>query len=105
MKSGVKFPILRFYEWEGDWVSLGYFQSLKEARGAWGEGLSYVRRWTGGGIVDHRYDATYSLVIPGAEPLARLRGGESYCLIHRALQGVLLDGGVALFGDGKGFGG
>ena len=25
-------PILRFYHWEGDWVSLGYFQSLEAAR-------------------------------------------------------------------------
>lgn len=78
-------PILRFYEWSGDWVSLGYFQSLAEARGIFGEELSYVRRWTGGGIVDHRADSTYTLVIPRSEDLAGSRGSESYCAIHKAV--------------------
>ena len=25
-------PLLRFYDWDGGWVSLGYFQNLAEAR-------------------------------------------------------------------------
>jgi len=45
-------PILRIYDWDGDWVSLGYFQSLAEAQRLFGNEVSYVRRWTGGGIVD-----------------------------------------------------
>jgi len=88
-------PVLRLYEWSGDWVSLGYFQSLAEARGIFGEDANYVRRWTGGGIVDHRADSTYTLVIPRSEDLAGSRGSESYCAIHKAVAACLQRGGQA----------
>ncbi|YCM45091.1 hypothetical protein V2O64_03535 [Verrucomicrobiaceae bacterium 227] len=88
-------PVLRFYDWLGDWGSLGYFQSLAEARAVFGEGPNYVRRWTGGGIVDHRTDSTYTLVIPRSESLAGSRGGESYCAIHKAVAACLQQEGQA----------
>jgi len=77
-------PVLRVYRWEGKWGSLGYFGKLEEAKQSF-DGCDWVRRWTGGGIVDHRADWTYTLVIPVNEPLAKLRGAESYRLIHQAL--------------------
>ncbi|MDA7881769.1 hypothetical protein N9A94_05640 [Akkermansiaceae bacterium] len=86
---GKELPILRFYEWSGDWVSLGYFQSLAAARATFGEKPGYVRRWTGGGVVDHRNDATYTLIIPRSEPLASVGGGKSYHGIHAALGSCL----------------
>jgi len=58
-------------------------------------GLQWVRRWTGGGTVDHREDLTYTLVIPISHPLARARGAESYRLIHEALAGALEQAGVS----------
>ena len=70
-------------------MSLGCFQSLAEARGIFGDTPRYVRRWTGGGIVDHRADCTYTLVIPKSEPLAGSRGSESYCAIHKAVAACL----------------
>ncbi len=88
-------PVLRLYEWAGDWVSLGYFQGLAEAKGIFGETPKYVRRWTGGGIVDHRSDTTYTLVIPRCEALADSRGSESYCAIHRAVAACLQNQGKA----------
>lgn len=88
-------PVLRLYEWAGDWVSLGYFQGLAEARGIFGETPDYVRRWTGGGIVDHRSDSTYTLVIPRCEALAGSRGSESYCAIHGAVAACLQKKGQA----------
>lgn len=95
MQSVGDTAILRLYSWDGDWASLGYFQSLAEARGIFGEGVNYVRRWTGGGIVDHRQDVTYTLVIPRSHELAGKRGNESYCAIHREIARCLGEGGIA----------
>lgn len=77
-------PVLRVYGWEGDWGSVGYFGKIAEARGLL-PGLQWVRRWTGGGIVDHRKDWTYTLVCPAGLEFSRLRGAESYRLIHEKL--------------------
>lgn len=86
-------PILRQYQWSGDWVSLGYFQSLRSAKMIFGSASKYVRRWTGGGVVDHRDDATYSLMIPRSGQLVSIGGSESYRQIHTALARCLLDRG------------
>ena len=82
-------PLLRVYDWLGDWVSLGYFGQRREAEAMMGKGVPLVRRATGGGIVDHRIDRTYSLVVPKACELARRRGTESYRAIHTALAAAL----------------
>ncbi len=82
-------PLLRVYDWLGDWVSLGYFGQRREAEAMMGKGVPLVRRATGGGIVDHRIDRTYSLVVPKACELARRRGAESYRVIHTALAAAL----------------
>ncbi|MDB4313111.1 hypothetical protein N9920_02965 [Akkermansiaceae bacterium] len=88
-------PILRYYDWTGDWVSFGYFQSLAEAKRLFGNEVSYVRRWTGGGIVDHREDSTYTLVMPKAEKATSLRGDEIYCAIHKAVVAALKAAGIS----------
>lgn len=92
-------PLLRVYRWEENWGSLGYFAAISVARENF-PGLAWVRRWTGGGLVDHRDDWTYTLVVPGREGLATMRGAESYRLIHGALGRVLADegGGVRISG-------
>lgn len=95
MESVGEAPVLRIYSWLGDWVSLGYFQSLGEAKSIFGGEVDCVRRWTGGGIVDHRNDLTYSLAIPRSEELASRRGNESYCEIHRVIARCLGRGGIA----------
>jgi lipoate-protein ligase A len=86
-------PVLRVYSWSGDWGSLGYFGKLAEAREVL-DGVKWVRRWTGGGMVDHREDWTYSLVIPAGEAFSRLRGAESYRMLHAALARVLAGEGI-----------
>lgn len=88
-------PVLRIYRWDGEWSSLGYFGKLKDAM----EGLSnvsFVRRWTGGGTVDHRRDWTYSLIVPRSCELARMKGGESYHALHKILTSVLKAEGGSL---------
>lgn len=59
-------PTLRFYGWEPAAVSIGYFQSMAREidldavrRGGYG----YVRRPTGGRMIFHHQELTYSVVI------------------------------------------
>jgi lipoate-protein ligase A len=86
-------PVLRVYRWLGEWCSIGYFGKLDEAR-ARIDCPQHVRRITGGGFVDHRADWTYSLVVPRPDPVADLRGGESYLAIHQALVDALQTEGI-----------
>ena len=88
-----KVPVLRVYRWDGDWCSVGYFGNLTEAKSRI-NCPNWVRRITGGGVVDHRGDWTYSLVIPKSEPAANWRGDASYHAIHTALASVLRAEGV-----------
>jgi lipoyl(octanoyl) transferase len=87
-------PVLRIYQWLGNWASIGYFGKIAEAKLAF-PGVDLVRRWTGGGIVDHRADWTYTVVAPHGEPLAGWRGAESYRRIHLALVETLTAEGIA----------
>ncbi len=89
----VNLPVLRVYAWQGDWASIGYFGEIAGARAAF-PGVDLVRRWTGGGMVDHRTDWTYTIVAPHGEPLAGWRGAESYLRIHTALAEALRVGGI-----------
>lgn len=87
-------PVLRVYRWKGNWGSLGYFGRLDDARQAIPE-VSWVRRWTGGGIVDHRADWTYTLFAPAGEPWVARKGGTRYRAIHSALAETLRKEGTA----------
>ena len=53
-------PLLRCYAWDRPAVSIGYVQRLDAAP----EGFAAVRRPTGGGIVYHDYDFTFSVAFP-----------------------------------------
>ena len=89
-EHGFELPILRFYSWEKPTISLGYFQSLKETKRHFpDEKLEFIRRWTGGGSVDHRIDHTYTLIIPRKHPWSNLSGALSYQTIHQAIATAL----------------
>lgn len=78
-------PILRFYSWTQPAASFGYFQRYQDV-----EQLTalrpLVRRPTGGGIVPHDADWTYSLVFPRCHEWYELSATESYCRAHRWIQ-------------------
>jgi lipoate-protein ligase A len=77
----LNFPVLRFYGWTEPAASFGYFQKFGEV-----ERLTplrpLVRRPTGGGIVPHDADWTYSLVWPATGPWYLLSAIESYRRVH-----------------------
>jgi lipoate-protein ligase A len=86
----VREPVLRIYQWSVPAVSLGYFQPHALA----GE-RPFVRRYTGGGLVDHAHDVTYTIVLPRTHPWMELSMPESYCIIHKGVQAALAACGVA----------
>lgn len=83
-------PTLRVYRWGGEWMSIGYFSASRLVPA----GRAFVRRPTGGGMVDHSEDWTYTLVVPRGYELAQMSGAESYRSIHQALRDVIRDEGV-----------
>lgn len=85
----VRDPVLRIYKWAVPAVSLGYFQPHALA----GE-RPFVRRYTGGGLVDHAHDVTYTIVLPRAHPWMEMSAPESYCHIHLGVQATLKACGI-----------
>jgi lipoate-protein ligase A len=82
---------LRHYEWRAPAFTFGYSQKIDFVRTQIpvGETFDLCRRPTGGGIVDHREDWTYAIVIPRGHPLEELRATQSYRTIHEALADAL----------------
>lgn len=90
------YPVLRFYQWSTPAVSLGYFCSQADAQTRHGSDFAYVRRWTGGGTVEHGgADATYCLTLPKSCFWSQLRTEEIYRLVHGALAVALAESGIA----------
>jgi lipoate-protein ligase A len=81
--------ILRFYRWNKPAISFGYFVSFAEACAAAGDRAT-VRRWTGGGIVPHGEDLTYSIIVPASDPIFSLPSKSIYENVHRALCSALM---------------
>ena len=79
--SSIATPVLRFYGWNQPAVTFGYFQKHAEVE-QWTTLRPLIRRPTGGGLVPHDHDWTYSLVAPPATEWYRLRAEESYRRIH-----------------------
>ncbi len=89
-------PTLRVYSWSEPAVSFGYFIPLADARIVAGPSQPVVRRWTGGGIVSHGTDFTWSLIVPRSHPAATLNPPLSYASFHQALAAALLSSGIAV---------
>ncbi len=80
----VSSPTLRIYRWTAPCVTFGYFQKFSEVRAAHHD-LMLVRRRTGGGIVEHGSDLTFSLIIPRGCEAAALSPVLFYNKLHRSL--------------------
>ncbi len=75
-------PTLRFYGWSEPAATFGYFQKYSEV-----EQMTplrpLLRRPTGGGLVPHDHDWTYSVIIPPGDPWYELSAVQSYERVHR----------------------
>jgi len=81
-------PTLRFYSWTYPSFYFGYFQKiLKEVNvpKCREQGVGLVRRPTGGGIVIHGWDLTYTVAVPLDNPLIPKNTLESYRIVHECI--------------------
>jgi lipoyl(octanoyl) transferase len=92
--AGRGVPVLRFYGWREPAASFGYFQRYADV-----ERMTalrpLVRRPTGGGLVPHDADWTYSLVFPPAHQWYALKAIESYERLHDWVKKALIACGIA----------
>jgi lipoate-protein ligase A len=87
-------PVLRLYGWTEPAATFGYFQKFVEV-----EQTTLlrplIRRPTGGGVVPHDADWTYSLAFPPGHEWYLLRAEESYRRVHEWIQSAFARLGVA----------
>lgn len=78
-------PVLRFYGWKEPAASFGYFQKFSEVENAT-HLRPLIRRPTGGGLVPHDADWTYSLTFPTNHEWYSVSAMESYRRVHEWIQ-------------------
>ena len=79
--STLAVPVFRLYGWNTPAATFGYSQKYSEVS-PWTSLRPLIRRPTGGGLVPHDADWTYSVVIPPDHPWYKLRAEASYRRIH-----------------------
>jgi lipoate-protein ligase A len=87
-----KLPSIRFYRWNSPALSFGYFGKFADVADYVPE-RDLVRRWTGGGIVFHGDDLTYSIIIPAHDAVCAQSSMSIYEKIHGALRNALAANG------------
>ncbi len=78
-------PVLRFYGWSEPCATFGYSQKIAAIEAAT-KLRPLIRRCTGGGLVPHDNDWTYSLIFPPDHEWAVVAATESYRRTHVLLQ-------------------
>lgn len=81
-------PALRFYRWSSPAATLGYFQDVARVAKRFHlpeKGIAVVRRPTGGGMVLHDRDLTFSLSMKNPNPFLPADVKASYLKINEAL--------------------
>ena len=85
-------PRFRHYGWRAAACTFGFSQKIEFVRAnlPTGENFDLCRRPTGGGMVDHRTDWTYALVLPRGHELYDARATQSYRIVHECLAAALV---------------
>jgi len=79
-------PLLRVYSWEKPAASFGYFQKFPAQLA---DRYEMVRRPTGGGVVYHGEDTTYTVVVSPVNALYAMKTSNAYCALHKAIAAAL----------------
>jgi lipoate-protein ligase A len=87
-------PVLRFYGWTEPAATFGYFQKHVDVA-RWTKLRPLIRRPTGGGLVPHDADWTYSLIVPPGASWYSLSAEESYRRIHEWIRAAFGKMGLA----------
>lgn len=87
-------PVLRFYGWTEPAATFGYFQKIAEVQ-RMTKLRPLIRRPTGGGLVPHDEDWTYSLAFPAGDPWHQFKAVESYRRVHEWIQAAFTRAGLA----------
>ena len=88
--SEIGSPVLRFYGWTEPAATFGYFQKYAEVAAAT-RLRPLIRRPTGGGIVPHDADWTYSFVVPPNHEWHLLKAEESYRRVHEWIRAAFAE--------------
>lgn len=83
--------LVRVYRWDRPSVSFGSAQICPQELA---EKYTLVRRPTGGGVVYHDVDLTYTVVVPPNHAIMELDRMESYKIFHEALLIKMTENGV-----------
>jgi lipoyl(octanoyl) transferase len=90
--EAARIPSIRFYRWNSPALSFGYFGNFAEVA-EFAAARDLVRRWTGGGIVFHGGDLTYSITIPSDDAGFSESPMSIYEKTHGAIQRALQSSG------------
>jgi len=85
-------PSIRFYRWHSPSLSFGYFGRFADVVD-YAAQRDLVRRWTGGGIVLHGDDLTYSVIIPARDSFFAHSSMSIYAGVHSAIRNALVASG------------
>ncbi len=81
-------PVVHFYSWRHKSITYGHFidpWSLLHQEKVSLHGFDVARRPTGGGLLFHYYDLSFSVIIPTYHPKLSLNVMENYFLINSAI--------------------
>ncbi|MEN8663017.1 MAG: lipoyl protein ligase domain-containing protein [Lentimonas sp.] len=81
--------VFRHYGWIEPAITFGYTQKHEAVQATLDSDRTLCRRLTGGGIVDHRNDWTYAIVLQNHIPAAQTEANKLYASIHQAIQSAL----------------
>lgn len=91
LKSG-SLPVLRFYRWSSPALTYGYFQNPEQEIDIGyckGNNISFSRRMTGGGVVLHFGDLTYSVITDIGFFGGKRDVMSTYEILHRSVKNAL----------------
>lgn len=87
-------PLLRYYKWKEGSASYGYFLDpmlCLDRRALESHGLQLVRRPTGGGIIFHLWDFTFSFFLPAKHPCFFSKTLKNYAFVNSIVMDALKD--------------